>query len=258
MLPRWLLQAIMIPEAYPLEAAGPVMCAGITMYDPLIKLGAGPGSKVGVVGLGGLGVMGIKLAKAMGCSVTAISRSGAKRELALSCGADGYIASGSAEELAGAAGSFDLILNTIPVYHDYDAFTRLLGSKGKQCLLGLHKGLGAGFIAGKTTCGLSKVTASMIGGIQATQAVMDLCAEHNIVPELKVVPCENLNEIYRMLDTTNDAGVRYVLDIGGTLNADTAARCTAPPADPAPPEVEMTVCGTLGELLRLCCCCKCR
>ena len=126
--------AVVIPDGFPLEAAGPVMCAGITMYDPLLKLGAS-GKRVGIVGLGGLGTMGIKLAKAMGCTVTAISRSSAKEAFARSCGADSYVASASPESLAGAKGSLDVILNTIPVYHDYDAFTCLLDRQGKQVTL---------------------------------------------------------------------------------------------------------------------------
>lgn len=112
--------AIRIPDGYPLEAAGPVMCAGITMYDPLVKLNAGAGTHVGVAGLGGLGQLGIKIAKAMGCKVTVISRSEAKRAHAISCGADAYIASSSADDLIAASGSLDIILNTIPCYHDYD------------------------------------------------------------------------------------------------------------------------------------------
>jgi uncharacterized zinc-type alcohol dehydrogenase-like protein len=111
--------AIIVPDGFPLEAAGPVMCAGITMYDPLVKLGAGAGTRVGIAGLGGLGAMGIKLAKAMGCSVTAISRSSAKHALATSCGADAFIASGTPAQMAAAAGSLDIILNTIPVYLPY-------------------------------------------------------------------------------------------------------------------------------------------
>ena len=102
------------------------------------------------------------------------------------------------------------------------------------------------------------MTGSFIGGIASTQAVVDLCAEKGIVPELKVMPCDQLNEVYRLLDGTNDAGVRYVLDIGNTLNEATAAKCTSPAANPAAPASTLTACGVLGELCRLICCCKCR
>lgn len=168
--------AIIIPDAYPLEAAGPVMCAGITMYDPLTKLGAGPQTTVGIAGLGGLGVMGLKIAKALGCTVTVISRNMAKEALARSAGADNYLALDNPAALEQAKGTLDIILNSIPIYHDYDVYTRLLSPKGKQVILGLHKGIVGAMVAGKVTCGISKVMGSGIGGIQATQAVIDLCA----------------------------------------------------------------------------------
>lgn len=248
--------AIIIPDGYPLEAAGPVMCAGITMYDPFAKLNATVGTRVGIVGLGGLGVMGIKIAKALGCTVTAISRSQAKEGFARGEGADSYVASSDRGQMEGAQGSFDIILNTIPVYHDYDVFTKLLKAEGKQVILGLHKGIVAGYMLGKLTGGRCRIMHSGIGGIKNTQAVMDLCAKHNIVPQLKIMPCEKLNEIYTLLDGGNDAGVRYVLDIGGTLNEETAARCTDPPPTLAEPTGSMSIMGGICETLRLTCCCK--
>lgn len=250
---------IIIPDSYPLEAAGPVMCAGITMYDPLIKLIAkGVGKRVGIAGLGGLGVMGIKLAKALGCTVTVISRSDAKKGFATSLGADSYLATGTPGELAAARNTLDIILNTIPVYHDYDQYTTLLAKGGKQVILGLHKGIvGAGIMGAVSGCCGGKLMASGIGGIKNTQAVVDLCAENNIVPELKIMPCEKLNEIYSMLDAGNDDGVRMVLDISNTLNAGTEAKCK----DPAPrlgnPSGQISICGGLCEFFRLLCCCKC-
>jgi uncharacterized zinc-type alcohol dehydrogenase-like protein len=202
--------AIIIPRSYPLEAAGPVMCAGITMYDPLKKLGARPGTRVGIVGLGGLGVMGIKLAKALGCTVTAISRKPAKQHIATQCEADCFILSSDGSQMSAARGSLHIILNTIPVYHDYDSYTALLGDNGKQVILGLHKGIVAAFALGTLSGGCARVMHSAIGGIQNTQEVMDLCARHNIVPELQVVPCEKINEVYSKLDSANDSGQRCV------------------------------------------------
>jgi len=246
--------AIIIPNSYPHKAAGPVMCAGITMYDPLVKHGAADGTKrVGIVGLGGLGVMGIKLAKALGCSVTAISRSPGKEKFARECGADEFIATSSADAVRAARGSLDIILNTIPVYHDYDVYTRMLDKRGKQVLLGLHKGLIAGFMLTALTGGRSRVTFSGIGGISNTQAVIDLCAKNNILPELQLMPCEKLNEIYTALDSANDAGVRYVLDIEGTLNDATEAKCTDPPPTLAEPTGTMSLGGGMLEALRLLC-----
>lgn len=250
--------AIIIPDAYPLEAAGPVMCAGITMYDPLVKLGAGPQTTVGIAGLGGLGVMGAKIAKALGCSVTVISRNMAKEGLAKSVGADNYLALDNPAAMEQAKGSLDIILNSIPIYHDYDVYTRLLSPKGKQVILGLHKGIVGAMVAGKATCGISKVMGSGIGGIKATQAVIDLCARHNIVPELKVVPVTKLNEVYIALDKGNDDGSRYVLDIANTLNEQTPLACDGPAPSPADPDGKIGCCGGLQQIIRLICCCKCR
>jgi D-arabinose 1-dehydrogenase-like Zn-dependent alcohol dehydrogenase len=111
--------AIALPRAYPLECAGPVMCSGVTLFDPLRRYGATVGTRVGVVGMGGLGTMGVKIAKAMGCTVTAISRGPAKEAFARSCGADAYLSSTDAKAMAAAAGSLDLVLNTISANHDF-------------------------------------------------------------------------------------------------------------------------------------------
>lgn len=231
------------------------------MYDPLVKkLGpAFTGGRVGIVGLGGLGLLGIKIARALGAQVTAISRSPAKEKLARDAGADTYIVTSSPEQLLEARGSMDLILNTIPTFHNYDIYTKLLASRGQQVILGLHKGIVAGYILKQITGGCSQLTMSGIGGIRNTQAVIDLCARHNIVPDHTVMPCEKLNWIYEQLESGNDAGMRYVLDIAGSLNAGTAAKCTAPPPTLAPAASGgQSVLGGLGEALRSIFCCKSR
>lgn len=250
---------IHIPKDYPLEAAGPVMCAGLTMFDPLKKHGVGPGSHVAVVGLGGLGQMGVKLAKVLGCKVSVISRSDRKKEYAMSCGAEGFVVSGSAEQMAAAAGTIDLILNTVPSYHDYCQYNSLLSKKAgsKQILLGLHKGIGAAMIVEKCCCH-SKIGMSGIGGIPNTQEVIDLCAKHDIRPDIKIVPVAEINQVYTWLDEGNNDNLRYVLDIEGTLTDET---CDNYPKDIAPPTLapvtgSISVCGVLCECLWLLCCCK--
>jgi uncharacterized zinc-type alcohol dehydrogenase-like protein len=220
---------ILIPESYPLESAGPVMCAGITMYDPMKALKVKAGSRVGIVGLGGLGVMGVKIAKAMGAHVTVISRGPQKEALAKKNGADSYV--DSKIGMKAAAGTLDVIINTVPVYHDYVAYQVLLDKKstiGRQVLLGLHEGLIACFAVSAVTFNKSRLMGSGIGGIANTQEVVDLCAKHNIHPALKVVPCSDLNKIYGMLDSNNDDGLRYVLDIKNTLKEDTVCTESAP------------------------------
>jgi uncharacterized zinc-type alcohol dehydrogenase-like protein len=154
--------AVRIPKSYPLAAAGPVMCAGITLFDPLRRHKAGPGTRVAIVGLGGLGAIGCKIAHAMGCTVTAVTRSQAKADFALTkCSAHSSLLSNDPAAMAAALGTFDLVLNTIPVEHDWSIYTPLLTPSGKQVLLGLHSGLVAGIVAG-AMCG-GRVVGSGIG-----------------------------------------------------------------------------------------------
>lgn len=250
--------AVIIPDGYPLEYAGPVMCAGITMYEPMQKHNIKAGSRVGIVGLGGLGQMGVRLAKALGAEVSVISRSAAKEGFAKECGATSFIVSSDPKAVKAHAGTLDLIINTIPSYHDYTAYHSLLKKKGgKQVLLGLHAGFAGALVANAVTMGKSRVTSSMIGGIKATQEVMDLCSKHDIKVNIKVVPVEELNSIYELLDGNNDEGIRYVLDIAGTLNADAEARCTAPPPKlTLNPQGQISVPAAIKEALWLLFTCK--
>jgi len=221
---------ILIPNDYPLKFAGPVMCAGITMYDPMQRQNIKAGDKIGICGFGGLGQMGCKIAKALGCEVTVISRGVGKEAFAKECGADRFIVSSSLEQMKENANSLDLILNTIPVYHSYVDFNSLLKRKGgRQVLLGLHKGIAGAMIVNKITGNRSRILHSGIGGIEATQKVMDLCAEHKIYPDIKVIPAHDLNKVYELLDGANDEGLRYVLDIENTLNEETETKCVADP-----------------------------
>lgn len=204
---------IIIPAAYPLEMAGPVMCAGITVYDPLKRSGAKAGTRVGIIGLGGLGTMGLKLATALGCKVTAISRTNKKEELAKKAGAETYVVSGDPESMRKAAGTLDLILNTISIEHDWGAYHKLLDKGGTQVMLGMHTGTAAAMLAKKPS-----VQCSVVGGIANTQEVMDLCAKAKIYPEIELKSVDKIKEIFEALDSSNDSGVRYVLDIQGSLN----------------------------------------
>jgi len=259
---------ILIPADYPLEYAGPVMCAGVTMYDPLRRQKAKEKkSRVGIVGLGGLGVMGVKLARALGCEVTVISRSASKKDFALNeCGATSFLHSTDPTQMKDNAGKLDLILNTIPVNHPFHKYGALLSSKGKQVILGLHPGLGGAFLVDILTCGHSKHIGSGIGSIQCTQEVIDLCHEFNIRPEIEVRPCSDLNEIYSILDSNNDKGIRYVLDIANTLKDQNEKEVTVviedtPSPPPPPPTIKdvkkkLTLCNILGSCCTLLCCCR--
>jgi D-arabinose 1-dehydrogenase-like Zn-dependent alcohol dehydrogenase len=221
--------AVSIPKSYPLECAGPVMCAGVTLYDPLVKYGAKPGMKVAIVGIGGLGQMGIRVAKAMGAHVTAISRGESKRSLATACGADAFVASSDARQMAAAKSTLDLVLNTIPTDHDYHAYTELTAPAGRHVVLGLNSALAASLIVDKLVCGFSRVKMSSIGGIRATQEVIDLCAKNDIRPAIRVIGAAEVNKAYEDLERGNDDGLRHVIDIASLTDA-AFAKCAEQPA----------------------------
>jgi len=226
---------IKIPKDYPLECAGPVMCSGITLFEPLMVHAMGKGNKVAICGLGGLGTMGVKLAKHLGCVVTAISRGTRKLDLARKCGAEGFIDSKSSEAMAKHAGHFDLIIDTIPVAHDVHAFHQMLNREtGKLVMLGVSPTIGAAMFLPPVLN--STVKASVIGGIANTQKVIDLCAQAKIYPDTVIKPVQQLNRIYDELEGSNASGVRYVLDLKASLNEETFGTCTEDPPTLAPME----------------------
>ncbi|HEY1150869.1 MAG TPA: NAD(P)-dependent alcohol dehydrogenase [Pseudoduganella sp.] len=198
------------PEAQ-LAAVAPLLCAGITTYSPLRHWSAGPGKSVGVVGIGGLGHMGIKLAKAMGARVIAFTTSESKRRDALALGADEVVVSRDAGAMAAQAKSLDLIINTVAVPHDLDTFTALLKRDGTMVLVGVppspHPSPQVFNLIGKRRA----IAGSMIGGIPETQEMLDFCAEHRIVADIELIRIEEINEAYeRML--RGDVKYRFVID----------------------------------------------
>ncbi|CAJ1393371.1 unnamed protein product, partial [Effrenium voratum] len=248
--------AVKIPGSFPLEYAGPVMCSGITMYSPLRRYGATVGTHVGIVGLGGLGVMGIKLAKQLGCVVTAISRSEAKKELATRAGADHYLATAAASQMEAARNSLDIILDTIPTDHDISPYRSLLASQAsKLVILGINANFTGAFVARKLLGNICRVQISGIGGIAATQEVIELCdqAEPKILPEIKIMPVHELNSIFECLaETARGLGICYWML--PTTRASgmcwTSARWTSPQPRSAPRRPR--------RWQRLPCSCRCR
>ena len=209
------------PESQ-LAAVAPLLCAGITTYSPLRHWKVGAGQKVGVVGIGGLGHMGIKLAHAMGAHVVAFTTSESKREDARALGADEVVVSRHADEMAAHAKSLDFILNTVAAPHDLDAFVALLRRDGTMALVGApaspHPSPQVMNLIGKRR----SIAGSMIGGIPETQEMLDFCAEHGIVADIELIRIEQINEAYeRMLK--GDVKYRFVID-----NATLAAASTAP------------------------------
>lgn len=222
--PGWTLggysQRIVVHERYVLRirhpedqlaAVAPLLCAGITTYSPLRHWQTGPGKKVGVVGIGGLGHMGIKLAHAMGAHVVAFTTSASKREDARALGADEVVVSRHPEEMAAHAKSFDLILNTVAAPHDLDAFLALLKRDGTLTLVGAPASPHPSPDVFNLIFKRRSIAGSMIGGIPETQEMLDFCAEHGIVADIELIRAEQINEAYeRMLK--GDVKYRFVID----------------------------------------------
>ena len=198
------------PEAQ-LAAVAPLLCAGITTYSPLRHWNAGPGKKVGVVGIGGLGHMGIKLAHAMGAHVVAFTTSESKREAARQLGANEVVMSRSADDMAAHAKSFDLILNTVAAPHDLDAFLVLLKRDGTMAWVGAPATPHPSPNVFNLIMKRRSLAGSMIGGIPETQAMLDFCAQHGIVADIEMVRADQINASYeRMLK--GDVKYRFVID----------------------------------------------
>jgi uncharacterized zinc-type alcohol dehydrogenase-like protein len=200
-----------------LAAVAPLLCAGITTWSPLRHWKVGEGSKVGVVGIGGLGHMGIKLARALGAHVVAFTTSPSKREDALNLGAHEVVVSRSAEEMQAHSRSFDFILNTVAAPHDLDAFMVLLKRDGAMCLVGVPAEPHPSPSVGNLIMKRRTLAGSLIGGIPETQEMLDFCAAHGIVSEIEGVAIQQIDEAYeRMLKS--DVKYRFVIDmatIGG-------------------------------------------
>ncbi len=195
-----------------LAAVAPLLCAGITTYSPLRQWNIGPGHKVGIVGLGGLGHMGVKIAAAMGAHVVLFTTSDSKRADALRLGAKEVVVSKNADEMAAHVGSFDFILNTVAAAHDLDAFLVLLKLDGTMTLVGApatpHPSPGVFNLIMKRR----RLAGSLIGGIRETQEMLDFCAAHGIVSDIEVIRMDEINTAYeRMLQS--DVKYRFVIDM---------------------------------------------
>jgi len=208
------------PEAQ-LAAVAPLLCAGITTYSPLRHWNVGPGQKVGIVGIGGLGHMGIKLAHAMGARTVAFTTSEGKRQDALDLGADEVIVSRNPDEMQQHAGSFDFILNTVAASHDLDAYTRLLKRDGTMCLVGVPEHPHPSPNIGQLIFGRRSIAGSLIGGIAETQEMLDFCAERGIVSEIEMIPVQQIDTAYDRMQK-GDVRYRFVIDnasLGGASRA---------------------------------------
>lgn len=206
---RFVLHVTHPPEQ--LAAVAPLLCAGITTYSPLKHWNAGPGKKVGVVGIGGLGHMGVKIAHALGAHVVAFTTSESKRQDAHDLGADEVVISRNAAEMKAHRNSFDLILNTVAASHDLDAYTALLKRDGTLVLVGVPEHAHPAPNVGNLIFKRRAIAGSLIGGIAETQEMLDFCAQHGIVADIETIHADGIDTAYeRMLNS--DVKYRFVID----------------------------------------------
>ncbi|MFE2727956.1 NAD(P)-dependent alcohol dehydrogenase [Kitasatospora sp. NPDC059327] len=202
--------ALRIPEALALDTAAPLLCAGITLYSPLSRWGAGPGKKVAIVGLGGLGHMGVKIAHAKGAEVTVLSQSLRKREDGLRLGADDYRATSDPAVFTELAGTFDLIVNTVSADLDLSAYLGLLRAGGTLVQVGAPE-KPVTILAQALLTGGKSLSGSMIGGLPETQEMLDFCAEHQVTAEIELIRADQINEAYARV-LASDVRYRFVID----------------------------------------------
>ncbi|MBO1327770.1 NAD(P)-dependent alcohol dehydrogenase [Acetobacter suratthaniensis] len=203
--------ALKVPTGLDISKAAPLLCAGITTYSPLRTWNVGPGSRVGVIGLGGLGHMAVKLAAAMGASVTVLSRSDSKKHDALELGADSLLVSSDPEAMARSANAFDLIIDTVPVDHDINPYMPLLDVDGTLVIVGQ-----VGPIAAPSTVplllGRRRIAGSPIGGLKQTQELLDFCARKNILPDVEMICMDEINHAFTRMEKA-DVHYRFVIDM---------------------------------------------
>jgi uncharacterized zinc-type alcohol dehydrogenase-like protein len=200
-----------LPDKLDMAQAAPLLCAGITTYSPLRHWNVGPGKKVGIIGLGGLGHMGVKYAKAMGAEVWVITSSPHKTEAAKSYGAEGVVVSSSEKDMGEAAHAFDFLLDTIPNAHDLTPYLTLLNVHGTICLVGPIEPM-PGFHSKDVINGQKSIAGSGIGGIQETKEMLKYSAQHNILPEIEIIQMKDINKAWDSL-TAKQVAKRYVIDI---------------------------------------------
>ena len=206
-----------VPRNLDLAGTAPLLCAGITTYSPLRHWGVTKGKKAGVVGLGGLGHMGVKLAHALGAHVVAFTTSPGKREDALRLGADEVVVSRHADDMRKHAGSFDFILDTVSADHDINAYIQLLRRDGNITLVGApEKPLS--IAAFGLLFGRHSLSGSPIGGIAETQEMLDFCGAHNITADVEVIPIQKVNEAYERL-LKSDVKYRFSIDMASLKSA---------------------------------------
>lgn len=203
--------ALRIPQGLDPAAAAPLLCAGITTYSPLRQFGVKPGDRVGVVGLGGLGHMAVKLAASMGAKVTGLSTSAGKEADAKKLGASDFVVTKDREALKQVRGTLDLIIDTVSAPHDYNAYLGLLRPRGTMAIVGAPPEA-VPVHAFSLIGGGKQLLGSLIGGIAETQEMLDHCAKHGIASDIELIPIQKVNEAYERV-LKSDVRYRFVIDL---------------------------------------------
>ncbi|WP_077530694.1 NAD(P)-dependent alcohol dehydrogenase [Vreelandella utahensis] len=203
---------VSIPEKLEMAHAAPLLCAGITTYSPLRHYGVKAGHKVGVIGMGGLGHMGVKFARALGAEVTIFTRSDSKVAEAKKQGAHHVVISTDDQQMADAAESFDFMLDTVPVQHDLNPYLNCLKYDGTHILVGLLEPVDPALNAGNLVFKRRVLAGSLIGGMPETQEVLDFCAEHDVRCDIEMLDMQNINEAYEKVKK-GEVKYRYVIDM---------------------------------------------
>jgi alcohol dehydrogenase (NADP+) len=201
-----------IPDNLDPKYVGPIMCAGITVYSPMIHWNLEEGQTLGVAGIGGLGNMAIKLGKALGAEVIAFTRNEDKRDQILKMGADKVVISKDEDEMKEAAQSLNLLINTIPVPHDIAPYIDLMKTDSTIVIVGNMIKFPE-FSPGPMVFNRIQLAGSLIGGIKETQEVLELCAKHDIKPSIKIIQMDEINDVLKTLENGNDADFRHVIDM---------------------------------------------
>jgi uncharacterized zinc-type alcohol dehydrogenase-like protein len=215
-----------VPDKLDPAAAAPLLCAGITTYSPLRHRKVGKGHKVGIVGLGGLGHMGVKLARAMGAHVVLFTTSVNKRDDALRLGAHEVVVSKDASQMAAHQNFFDFILNTVAAPHDLDAFMVLLKRDGTMTLVGAPAEPHPSPQVFNLIMKRRHLAGSLIGGIAETQEMLDFCAEHGIVSDIEMIPIQKINEAYERM-VKSDVKYRFVIDMASLKDGPASTKSSA-------------------------------
>ena len=200
-----------VPESLDITATAPLLCAGITTYSPLLHWSVQKGMKVGIVGLGGLGHMGVKFSHALGAHTVMITTTPEKGEDAKTLGADEILISTDSDQMAKQAGEFDFILNTIPVDHEITPYLDLLKVDGTMCVVGAIEPLNQ-VNAAQLMFGRKKLAGSLIGGISQTQEMLNFCGQHSIVSEVELIRMDQIQEAFQRL-VKSDVKYRFVIDM---------------------------------------------